>query len=153
MGKKRGRRLASCEQCRARKLRCDRTAPCHNCASRGIKCHYGPNGRRGQPSSRDSPTEHYTSHLKTSLDPIQDALTGRDARHRDAGGRLQKQRPLQQPLLPQQSAHTLHHLVQAVSELDDSLAFSQLNVCTRLSSPSFVVLVGFRCENCRSFRC
>lgn len=32
----------SCDQCRSRKLRCDRPVPCANCVSRGIECVFSP---------------------------------------------------------------------------------------------------------------
>ncbi|CAO1637461.1 unnamed protein product [Sympodiomycopsis kandeliae] len=40
---------SSCNECRARKRKCDRTWPCQNCVSHARSCMYSGPGRRGPP--------------------------------------------------------------------------------------------------------
>ncbi|KAI0151831.1 hypothetical protein GGR57DRAFT_173480 [Xylariaceae sp. FL1272] len=49
---KRNRRPVSCEQCRLRKLKCNRGLPCENCIKRHKQslCHYAANANRSSPT-------------------------------------------------------------------------------------------------------
>ena len=50
---------ASCESCRRKKLRCDRTSPCHNCTTRLIQCVY--TGRKPRLEGSGSLDEQFSA--------------------------------------------------------------------------------------------
>ncbi|KAK8063998.1 hypothetical protein PG996_008650 [Apiospora saccharicola] len=79
----------SCEQCRKRKLRCDRGLPCRPCKrSRGaLQCFYSPETNRAAPSEAPQLLPQSASNPETQPDvgPILDAMKGGRERFRTTG--------------------------------------------------------------------
>lgn len=117
---KRGRRPASCDFCRIRKLRCSRVAPCHNCVARGARCHFDAGALRNHSErSAVASSEATYSEISTRLDRIEALVADRDT---------QTAQHQQQAFQSNPNFRPLHHLMQAVSELDSSVSSQRLQV-------------------------
>ncbi|KAI1269217.1 fungal-specific transcription factor domain-containing protein [Xylariaceae sp. FL1019] len=82
---KRNRRPVSCEQCRLRKLKCNRGLPCENCIKRNKQslCHYAANANRANPTA--SKQKDMKARLNTLEKLVSSFLSGNAVVHPASG--------------------------------------------------------------------
>lgn len=86
-GRRRRQPQISCDFCRHKKLKCDRSRPCSNCVARGQECHGGPavtSALDGADASdileRLQRLEQVVFHVKRGVDSQQTSTDGTEAR-------------------------------------------------------------------------